>query len=194
MENTQPSYYGILPAEIRYDKRLSGNQKVFYTEITSLSNKTGQCWASNKYFAKLYGVSETSVSLWVKKLKDLGYIDCFIDKEKGNIRYITIKVNLNTYLSKVKDPYLSKLKDNNTSNNNKNNKRENPQTLKEITLEEKRELSKKYNCSVSQIDEKIETLIAWCGANGKTYKNYKMALQNWLLRDYGLRQIDYLKC
>ena len=59
----QPSYYAIVPANVRYDKRLSANQKLLYGEITALCNKTGECWASNKYFAELYEVSNTSISL-----------------------------------------------------------------------------------------------------------------------------------
>ncbi|MCI5761449.1 MAG: helix-turn-helix domain-containing protein [Ligilactobacillus agilis] len=70
----QPSYYSILTANIRYDKRLRASEKVFFSEITALSNKYGYCTASNRYFANLYEVSKDTVSTWVSDLVKLGYV------------------------------------------------------------------------------------------------------------------------
>jgi hypothetical protein len=123
-----PSYFSILTAEVRYDDRLTPLQKLLYSEITSLANKTGQCWASNKYFADLYNVSETWISLSIKKLIKFGYLYSKIEKNEGNKRYLSlienrepIKEKLNSSLTKVKDPYLTKVKENNTSVNKKFN-------------------------------------------------------------------------
>lgn len=69
-----PSYYAIIPAEVRYDDRLSSSEKLLFGEITCLTQKTGECWASNKYFSKLYKVEERTIKNWFKKLEDLGYI------------------------------------------------------------------------------------------------------------------------
>ena len=54
-EKNTPNYFGILPANVRYDKRLKPMEKILYTEITALSNAKGYCYATNSYFAKLYG-------------------------------------------------------------------------------------------------------------------------------------------
>lgn len=70
----QPSYYSILTANVRYDKRLRASEKVFFSEITALSNKYGYCTASNRYFANLYEVSKDTVSTWVSDLVKLGYV------------------------------------------------------------------------------------------------------------------------
>ena len=70
----KPSYYAILTSEVRYDKRLSSSEKLFYAEITALSNINGYCWASNKYFAELYDVKRSTISAWVKKLTDTEHI------------------------------------------------------------------------------------------------------------------------
>jgi DNA-binding transcriptional regulator YhcF (GntR family) len=73
MEN-HPSYFGFITAEVRYDPELTGDEKILYAEITALSNKHGYCYASNDYFAKLFSVTNVTVSRRLKKLKDKGYI------------------------------------------------------------------------------------------------------------------------
>jgi hypothetical protein len=45
-----------------------------YGEITAMSAKEGYCWASNKYFASLYGVDKRTITRWVTNLKDCGFI------------------------------------------------------------------------------------------------------------------------
>ena len=70
----KPSYYAIIPANVRYDKRLTDKAKLLYGEITCLTNKTGECWASNQYFADLYGVSKQTISNTISLLIKYGYI------------------------------------------------------------------------------------------------------------------------
>lgn len=74
MEEQQRSYYAIIPANVRYDKDLAPNAKLLYGEITALCNEKGYCWASNQYFAELYGVSVLSVKRWVNSLVTKGYV------------------------------------------------------------------------------------------------------------------------
>lgn len=119
------SYYAILPANVRYDKRLTPNAKLLYSEITALCNDKGYCWATNKYFADLYGVSTVSISKWISQLCEFGYLNSEIIYKDGT------KEILNRYLrivsegikEKFNTPIKEKFKDNNTSINNKiNNK------------------------------------------------------------------------
>lgn len=124
----QKSYYAIIPANVRYDKNLNPNSKLLYGEITALCNEKGYCWASNKYFAELYEVSETSISLWIKKLVDNGYIDSKIEDNFDRKLYIASQKNLKGVLRKVKGGIkktergvLRKVKDNNTYNIKNNN-------------------------------------------------------------------------
>ena len=70
----KPSYYGILPANVRYDKRLKPMEKILYSEITALANIQGFCFASNSYFAKLYEVDKKTVGVWVNNLFKFGYL------------------------------------------------------------------------------------------------------------------------
>lgn len=85
----QPSYYSILPANVRYDKDLSASEKLLYSEITALCGKTGECWAKNKYFADLYGVSDRTVRSWISNLVDKGYVQSCMN-EDGNERKLKL--------------------------------------------------------------------------------------------------------
>jgi len=114
------SYYAIIPANVRYDERLTPNAKLLYGEITALCNEKGFCWANNEYFSNLYGVSKVSVSKWINSLIEFGYIKSEFDYVKGT------KQIFNRYLRLVNDPLKEKfntplkekLMDNNTVINN----------------------------------------------------------------------------
>ena len=86
---SNPSYYAIIPADVRYDKKLCPNAKLLYGEITALTNKEGYCWASNSYFANLYGVHKNTISKWVQSLQVAGYIsiELGIDNKNGKIEF-----------------------------------------------------------------------------------------------------------
>jgi len=124
--NEHPNYYAIIPASVRYDNELRPNEKLMYGEITALANSTGQCWASNNYFAELYDVTPQAVSGWINDLKKKGYIEVDIiykdnTKEIKNriIRIVSTKIceGINKSLIGGKQ----KFKDNNTRDNNTRN-------------------------------------------------------------------------
>jgi response regulator of citrate/malate metabolism len=71
----KPSYYAIIPAEVRYSKKLTPNAKLLYAEITALCNMNGKCTASTEYFCRLYEVSRVSIQNWLKMLEDNNYIN-----------------------------------------------------------------------------------------------------------------------
>lgn len=81
-EIERPNYYAILPANVRYDKRLSANAKLLYCELSALANVKGYCYASNNYFSKLFSVDSRSVQRWLYNLKDYGYITMDFDNNK----------------------------------------------------------------------------------------------------------------
>lgn len=149
MEEQQKAYYAIIPANVRYDKDLAPNAKLLYGEITALCNEKGYCWASNQYFAELYGVSILSIKRWVNSLVTKGYVyrtltykpnSKEVDKRilsiDGGIKIDTTSVQ-KCYDPSIKNDTSSSIKndtDNNTSINNtfnntniykeKNNKKE----------------------------------------------------------------------
>jgi biotin operon repressor len=63
-----------IPKDIYLNPNLSLVEKILYTEIQSLDMSEKGCFASNSYFAEFLGVSNTTISQGITKLKDLGYI------------------------------------------------------------------------------------------------------------------------
>lgn len=89
-KSEKPSFYAILPANIRYAEDLSDFQKLMYAEITALADKYWYCFASNSYFSKLYGKWSPWISQIINHMKDLWYLKLEYEKEKGNLRKIYI--------------------------------------------------------------------------------------------------------
>lgn len=77
------SYYAVIPATVRYDKKIMTGAKLLYGEITALCNEKGYCWATNEYFANLYGVSKRTIINWINSLADAGYIQTDIKYKEG---------------------------------------------------------------------------------------------------------------
>lgn len=67
-------YYSIIPATVLYNKELKANEKLLYAIITSLSNKEGYCFATNKYLAEKLDVNPKTISSWISDLKDRNFI------------------------------------------------------------------------------------------------------------------------
>lgn len=70
------AYYAVIVADVRYDKTLKPNAKLLYGELTALCNQYGYCWATNEYFADLYGLASATVSRLISQLESRGYIRC----------------------------------------------------------------------------------------------------------------------
>ena len=194
----KPSYYAIIPANVRYDKNLKANEKLLYGEITALSQQSGRCFASNDYFAKLFDVTNIAISRWVSNLVKYGYINRVLEYRDGTKqivnRYLSLSIDpinnsVNDLLTKKIPPINQKVKDNtknynNTSINNININNININKYGEyqrilLTDKQYKDLENEWGETellrmITIMDESIEM-------NPKKYKytNFKVALKKW---------------
>ena len=115
----KPNYYAVLSAEVRYAD-ITPNAKLLYAEITAFCDMNGECFASNRYFAKLYNKSKVTISKWVRELSENGFIETSYTYKEGtkeiDKRYLQLcngGINKN-----VNAPINKNVKGNNTSINN----------------------------------------------------------------------------
>lgn len=163
-----PGYYAIIPANVRYDKRLKPNAKLLYGEITSLTNKEGFCWAENSYFAELFDVSPETISRWISQLFELGYVYVELLKSEGNKRKITIDEKVNRSCQKSQEVLTKKSRPidkkvnsligiNNKSNNTKNREATPLAFLKENSQSTWEVLMMKYSRQIKAFDKAKES-------------------------------------
>ena len=111
--NEKPSFYAVLPAYVRYEKRLKPAERLLFAEISALTNKFGYCTASNGYFADLYETRKETVSKWISHLSELGFLRLEMVYEGKQIKGRKIWID-----EKVMTPIDEKVKGNNTRINN----------------------------------------------------------------------------
>ena len=70
----EPQYWAVIPSPVRYDENLTPSEKLLYGEVSSLTNRTGYCFAANAYFAELYGLTERTIRRMLADLQEYGYI------------------------------------------------------------------------------------------------------------------------
>lgn len=88
-KTARPSYWAVIPADVRYDDQIPANAKLLYGEISALCDRTGYCWAKNEYFAQLFGFAEVTVSRLVSALQKGGYLEVeMVPTETGTERRI----------------------------------------------------------------------------------------------------------
>ena len=172
----KPNYYAILTSEVRYNQNLTPNAKLLYAEITALINMNGVCFASNNYFAKLYGKTKTTVSKWVSELVKEGFIEVSFTYKEGSKeidnRYIRIikggiKENVST-------PLVKNLKDNTmivNTNTTYSNKKPSVLEIKDYCIE------RNNGIDAEQFFDFYESK-GWLVGKTKM-KNWKAAIRTW---------------
>ena len=183
----KPNYYAILTSEVRYNENLTPNAKLLYAEITALINMNGECFASNKYFADLYGKSKTTISKWVSELVKEGFVEVKLTYKEGtkqiDKRYIQIKKGAS--LKKQVNPLSENLKDNNTIVNNNttySNKKPSIEEIKQYCLE------RNNGIDAEQFFDFYESKNWYVGKN--KMKNWQAAIRTWEKRKTKTSKID----
>jgi hypothetical protein len=172
----KPNYYAILTSEVRYNQNLTPNAKLLYAEITALINMNGVCFASNSYFANLYGKTKTTVSKWVSELVKEGFVEVKLTYKEGSKeidnRYITITKGGN--IKKGVNPLVKKLKDNTTivnTNITYSNKKPSIEEIKDYCLE------RNNGIDAEQFFDFYESK-GWLVGKNKM-KNWQAAVRTW---------------
>ena len=121
--------YAYVPEHFLSCKELSYLDKLIYIRIVGLCRNEEynySCFASNKYFAKLFGVSPKSISVTIGKLKRLGYINVTylrsdtLVKERSIILTSNVWCNLSNSDTLIEEPAVpQKMEYNNKFKNNK---------------------------------------------------------------------------
>ncbi len=86
-ETSVLGYLAYIPSPVLHHDTLSANAKLFYAEITALSNKFGYCFASNAFLAEQFKMSERTASRLISELEEH--------------RFITVKIVKNAQTGKV---------------------------------------------------------------------------------------------
>ena len=89
MEKPERDFKGVwIEKEIWLSSQLSLMEKVLFTEIRSLDNKRG-CYASNRYFAEFFDVSERQIRTHISSLRDKGFISVdIVNRNERTIRVL----------------------------------------------------------------------------------------------------------
>lgn len=194
----QPSYYSMIPANVRYDKELKPMEIIMYSEITALTNKYGYAYASNSYFANLYQVHKKTVSNWINHLKEKGYVHTVVTRnEDMSVKDRKIYIippyeqkNGEGYPQKDSHPIHEKMEENNTSINNTSINRDKDETSKLFQLISQEIEIIQNPLKAQQLEQSIESFkenktdivkvaINYCRENNKGVNYLIKVLDNW---------------
>lgn len=91
MERPPRDFKGIwIPKEIWLSEQLSLMEKVLFVEIHSLDNEHG-CYASNRYFADFFSVSERQIRTYIGALKEKGFVSVSIKNRNERVIRVMAK-------------------------------------------------------------------------------------------------------
>ena len=177
---TKPNYYAVIPAEVRYNKKLTPNSKLLYAEITALCNMNGKCTASTQYFCRLYEVSRSSIQNWLKILEENGFIIREVKYRQGSreIESRSIKLVDNPKLKIYTDNTNITITNTNLTDSNK----------KALFKKPKLDEVKNY-CILRKNNIDAEAFISFYESKGwfigkNKMKNWKQAIVTWEKREY----------
>ena len=175
----KPNYYAVIPAEVRYNKKLTPNAKLLYAEITALCNMNGKCTASTQYFCRLYEVSRVSIQKWLKNLEDNNYI------KRVNIYKQGSKEILSRVITLVNTPCKEKFTDNTNINITNTNLTDSNRKafFKKPTLDQVKDY-----CILRKNNIDAEAFIDFYESKGwqigkETMKDWKACVRTWERRE-----------
>ena len=194
-----------IPKEIWLSKDLSTNEKILLAEIDSLGGSSDGCFASNQYFADFFDLSKDRISRLVSGLKNKGYITVELIYKEGTceVDKRIIKLNPYSYFYQGVQNHQGGIGENtkditNNYNINNNNKTSKKKTTKEprhkygefknVLLSDKDLEKLKTEYGEELVEKYIKKMDEWIELNGRRYKNYYLALRQWMNKEVSKKQ------
>ena len=194
-----------IPRHIWLDKNLKPIEKILLAEIESLGGLHDGCFASNQYFADFLDLSKDRTSKLISGLKNKGYITVELSYKEGSyeVDKRIIKANPSSYFCLGGSTHLEGGGENNdyiTNNYNKNNnnKASKKKTIKEprhkygefknVLLSDKDLEKLKAEYGEELVEKYIKKMDEWIELNGRRYKNYYLALRQWMNKEVSKKQ------
>ena len=194
-----------IPKEIWLSKDLSTNEKILLAEIDSLGGSSDGCFASNQYFADFFDLSKDRISRLVSGLKNKGYITVELIYKEGTceVDKRIIKLNPYSYFYQGVQNHQGGIGENtkditNNYNINNNNKTSKKKTTKEprhkygefknVLLSDKDLEKLKAEYGEELVEKYIKKMDEWIELNGRRYKNYYLALRQWMNKEVSKKQ------
>lgn len=87
----KPKEY-IQMGDIRFTKGIPASVKIFYCELVSMCEDTGEIEVTADYFAQLYKVTNVTVGYWINNLLKRKLISISVSIE-GKVRVMKISIN-----------------------------------------------------------------------------------------------------
>ena len=184
------SFRGVwIPRDIWLNEGLSITEKCFLAEIDSLGGSEEGCFASNQYFAEFFNLSKERARKIIGELNKKGYLEITLTYKEESKEVDQRIIKLIGYGHKQpygqNQPGGTVKNDHYITKSDNIIKKEKPVrhkygTYKHVLLTDKdmEKLVTTYGKEV--IDEYIDRMDNWIELHGKTYKNYYLALINWL--------------
>jgi hypothetical protein len=94
-----------IPSDVLFNKKLIPNAKLLYSVIEFICKRDDYCIKQNKELGNLFGVSPTSISLWVKSLQTERFVTCRIYRKYYRVIFLygTHKEIIKGVLRNLKD-------------------------------------------------------------------------------------------
>lgn len=170
-----------IPREIWLCDDLSWTEKMLLVEIDSLA-QNNECFATNDYFAKFFGLKKDTISKLVSSLKSKGYIEVNLEYKEGTKEIDRRIIDTIPYRRKIlggigkksEGGIGKKSEDNNIYINNKNiniteekKKKEKKKNSEECLPEEEKVIEKIQTMADKEMSQKLLALFANRKRQGK---------------------------
>lgn len=120
-------YYSIVNKDYLLSNELNSLDKLLLIHITALCYKEGFCFATNRFFADVYGYDRKTISRSINKLVDKKILDSKLEYNNLNLskRYLSLHIPVWTKEKKsLGQKYKANVYGNDQHNNKYKNKKE----------------------------------------------------------------------